>query len=73
MPEAKAVGFSSSKPARLVFSGLVFKRGFPPSFRRVSSILSFKKIRFRLILYGFYRVSRYGIEFEICLKARELY
>ena len=32
MPEAKAVGFSSSKPARLVFSGLLFKRGFPLKF-----------------------------------------
>ncbi len=32
MPEAKAVGFSSSKPARLIFSELLVKRCFPLEF-----------------------------------------
>ena len=54
MPEAKAVGCSSSKPARLVFSELVFKRLVSPFwFRGVGSILSFKQIRFRLICVTF--------------------
>ena len=57
MPEAKAVGFSSSKPARLVLSGLGFK-GFSPFFLFcvLFYVLSFREDKVSLFYLGLVKI-----------------
>ena len=63
IPEAKAVGFLSSKPARLMLNRLLIKRFFTLAFDRVTlSLLTEIKLRLKPLSiieggFGFFRAA----------------